>query len=382
MLNFPNVEAQMPSPEICRQRVRAFQEQLAAHNVDAYMILTAPDYHYFIGETRHQPRALIARSGDPILIAYESEKEEILEHTWIRDIRTFTNVGEMMRAVHDLTKELGIDAGAIALEYGFGTPAFLVDRFKQVNPKARLVPVTPLVAPLRMVKSVGEVALMREAARIAQIGIDAAIRALKPGITENEVAAEAEYAMRKAGAEGMAVGTLVNSGYRSNWLHGTATHKKIHPGELILIDVQPTYYGYCADLARPVVLGKPTAEQTQLAQAYITARQAALKLLKPGISPRMLDMTMAAALKPSGYDTHWVRGLVHGIGLAFEETPMPTIIPPEGNVALPPGAVLSVGHSVLTVPAIGGVRFEDMVLVTESGWEPLSTFTDSITVVE
>ena len=109
-----------------------------------------------------------------------------------------------------------------------------------------------------MVKDPDEVALVRESARIAGGGMAAAVRCLSPGVSENEVGAEIEYAMRKAGGHGVAVPVFVNSGVRSGWLHGTVSNKKVERGDLVVVDVVPRRRGYCAAMTRTFVVGSAT----------------------------------------------------------------------------------------------------------------------------
>ncbi|MCL5958957.1 MAG: Xaa-Pro peptidase family protein [Chloroflexi bacterium] len=355
-------------------RVRRAQELMAQNNIDALMLLNHDEYIYFIGEDRSQPRAIVPREGEPAIIVFREELQEARQNIGAKDIRTFSGLAEQMKTVVTLLKEFGAENGRVGVEMGFGTPLFLVERFQRANPKVHIVDSEPVIGPLRMIKTAEEMALLGKAARIAEVGMKAAIDAIREGVTENEVAAEAEYAMRKAGGHGVAVPTFVNSGYRSGWLHGSSTDKRILPGELILLDVVPVHAGYCGNLARTVVLGEPEESQLNLFAIYQAAQQAALDAIKPGVKNIELDRAAERVVTQSGYGKHYVRGISHGIGLMFEETPAPTISPAHAQVELQAGMVITAGHSVLSVPGIGGVRLEDMVVVTEEGWEPLTEF--------
>jgi Xaa-Pro aminopeptidase len=197
-------------------------------------------------------------------------------------------------------------------------------------------------------------------------------------VTENDVAAEAEYAMRKAGGHGTATPVFVNSGVRSGWLHGTATDKAIEEGDLVVIDLVPRYQGYCANLCRSFVVGSPTQQQRELFDVYKKGQDAGVRALLPGTRMKDVDRAAKAPFDEAGYGDLYVFGFSHGIGLAFEETPAPTIHPGHSTVEIGEGMTLTAGHTVLSVPGLGGVRLEDTFHVTSAGATPLTHFESSL----
>jgi Xaa-Pro dipeptidase len=354
---------------INKDRLQRAQDRMRQRDIDAYLILTHDDYLYFFGEDRYQPRAVIPAEGLPIVIAFRGEEDDIRGKFGVDDIRVFGSVGQQIKDVvlvmHNLAGEK--TALIVGVQMGFSTPAFLLTMFQKANPEAEVVDIAPVMDELRMVKDSGEVALVRRAGEIASIGMLAAVKALKPGVTEIEVAAEAEYAMRKAGGYGTATPVFVNSGVRSGWLHGTATDKKIAQGELVVIDLVPRYKGYCANLCRTYVVGTPTRQQKELFDMYKEAQAEGIKALRPGAHMRDVDTSAKAVFGRAGYADQYVSGISHGIGLGFEEKPAPTIHPADSGVEIRQGMTLTVGHSVLSVPGIGGIRLEDTFYVSADG---------------
>ena len=246
-----------------KKRIQKAQDRMKQQGIDAYLILTHDDYIYFFGEDRYQPRAVIPAEGPPIIVTFSGEEAEVRESIGASDVRIFGSVGQQIKDVVQVMRGMigNKDKLKVGVQMWFGTPAFLLNMFQKANPIVDVVDIASVMDELRMVKDKSEIALMQHAAVIAETGMEAAVNTLRPGITENEVAAEVEYAMRKAGGHGVATPVFVNSGIRSGWLHGTASDKEIEDGDLVVLDVVPKYKGYCANLCRTFVIGKPNPEQ-------------------------------------------------------------------------------------------------------------------------
>jgi Xaa-Pro aminopeptidase len=360
-------------------RIEKAQQGMQDQGIDAYLVLTHDDYIYFFGEDRYQPRAIVPARGEPILVVFQAELPEVQAKYPLEQVKLFATVGQQMRDVVETMKSLAAHKGpdgklTVGVQMGFATPAFLLNMFQKANPSVTITPINPVMDPLRLVKSPDEVALIQRAAEIADIGMRTAAQTLRPGLTENEVAAEVEYAMRKAGGHGVATPVFVNSGYRSAWLHGTASDKRIEAGDLVVLDLVPRYQGYCANLCRTFVMGDPTPDQQRLINTYREAMARGLEAMRPGAPIKAIDDAARPVYEANGLGEQFVFGLSHSIGLTFEEMPAPTIFPAHTTVPLQVGMTVTLGHSVLAVPGIGGVRFEDTFHLTDSGPVPLTRY--------
>ncbi len=340
------------------------------------MIMNHDDYIYFFSDLRVQPRAIIPASGPPILICFEAEKEELSEQIGDSEIKVFSHIGEQISNVREVFRELfeGPPPGMshrerprVGMQMWFHTPAFLADLFRNVNKQVELVPSDPVMDPLRMIKDEEEIDKMTKAQSIATKGMDTAKKLLKPGITGHELATEITYTMMKAGAEGTSTPMHINAGKRSCWIHGTVTRDPIREGDLVVIDLTPMYEGYCSNLARTFVIGKPGEMQQKLFDTYKEMHEAARKKLKPGNTPAQLDKSGKEICEQHGLGDYHIKGISHGIGLRFEENPASTIIPAHGKTILKKDMTVTVGHTILAVPGTGGVRFEDIFRVTDEG---------------
>ncbi len=309
------------------ERVQRAQERMRELGIDACLILTHDDYIYFFGEARFQPRAVIPAAGPHIIVTFVGEEAEVKASLGGADVRLFGTVGQQIKDVVGAMRELAGSRGEmiVGVQMWFSTPAFLLNLFQRANPMVKLVAIAPVMDELPLIKDDSEIALMRQAAEVAAVGMAAPIRWLKPGASENTVGAEIEYAMRQAGGEGVATPVFVNSGIRSGWLHGSATHQEIAAGDLVVVDLAPRYRGYCANLCRTFVIGAPTARQRELFDTYRRAPAAGVAAIRPGIRNRDIDAAARQVFAAAGYGDYYIPGISHRIGLDFEEMPRPPI---------------------------------------------------------
>jgi Xaa-Pro aminopeptidase len=357
-------------------RILEAQRRMKDNRIDAYMIMTHDDYNFFFGDVRHQPRAILPANGKPIVIAFRGEKEEIQQSMGMQDVRVFSTVGQQMKDVVNVMQEIKGDKPTMTVGFQmlFGTPAFLINLFSKMNPQIKVVDIAPVMEEMKLVKTAEEIALVRKASQIAVMGMAKAKEVLREGITENEVAAEAEYVMRKAGASGTATPIFVNSGVRSGWLHGTATDKIIAEGDLVVVDLVPKYKGYCSNICRTFIVGKADEHQREMHETYRKAQLAAITRLLAGKKMKDMDEAARAVFAEAGFGDYFVSGFGHGIGLNFEEKPMPTIVPGDISFVMRSNMLITAGHSILSVPGVGGVRMEDVFLIGENSSELLTQF--------
>lgn len=364
-------------------RIKKAQELMKQHGMMGIMIMNYDDFIYFFGDLRAQPRAIIPASGPPVIIGFSAEEEELKQQITNEEIRVFSHVGEQMSNVRDVFLKIfkGAPPGLshqgrpkVGMQMWFHTPAFLVDIFRKINKQVDLVPSDPVMDELRMVKDESEIEIMKMAQSIATKGMDVAKELLKPGITGHELATEITYAMMKAGAEGTSTPIHINSGKRSCWIHGSVTKDPIKKGDFVVVNLTPMFEGYCSNLARTFILGEPDETQKKLFDTYLELHEATRKELKPGNRVKDLDDMGKIICTKNGFGDYHLRGISHGIGLRFEENPASTIIPAHSRTKLQENMTITVGHTILAVPGIGGVRFEDVYRVTDNGGVALSSY--------
>jgi Xaa-Pro aminopeptidase len=238
---------------------------------------------------------------------------------------------------------------------------------KALHPAA-LVPVDG-IDRLRWVKDAEELAHIRAAASVVDAGFAHIQRFLRPGIREREVALELEFFMRRHGADKEAFESIVASGMRSSLPHGLASDKALAPGEFVTLDFGAVVRGYHSDCTRTVALGQASARQREIYTLVLTAQQAALDGLRPGLSGRDADFLARQVITAAGHGDHFGHSLGHGVGLAIHEGPL---LSPREDALLEAGMTVTVEPGVY-LPGWGGVRIEDLVLLTPTGCEVLTT---------
>ncbi|MBI5233937.1 MAG: aminopeptidase P family protein [Deltaproteobacteria bacterium] len=242
------------------------------------------------------------------------------------------------------------------------------DLKKALGPGTRLKPVAGFVEPQRRLKSPCEIALIRKAVDAADAALDKALKQIKTGVTEDFVSRVLEDAIRDEGAQGPAFEIIVASGERSAMAHARPTAKRIKKGEFLLIDMGAKFNGYHSDMTRTYVLGRPSVRQRNIYTVVKEAQLSAIQSIRPGKSARDIDAVARGFIRKAGYGRFFGHGTGHGIGLNVHESPN---ISPLSLDTVEQGMVFTVEPGVY-VPGLGGVRIEDMVLVTKTGCEVLT----------
>jgi len=197
---------------------------------------------------------------------------------------------------------------------------------------------------------------------------DVILKMTRPGVKESEVAAELEYAARKAGAEGMSFPTIIAGGTRSSLPHGRASEATIPSRGFVVCDFGVILAGYCSDMTRTMHVGRPTSEARRIYEAVRQAQQAAIEAVQPGVTAGEVDQAARKLLKKSNLDRYFTHSTGHGVGLEIHEPPR---IATGQEEILHPGMVITIEPGVY-IPGKFGVRIEDMVVVTERGCQVLT----------
>ncbi len=322
---------------------------------------------------------LLFRQGPPIMLCGPETREYALLASRLSDVRVlreFTHPDEdyPFSTIQSLAEIVGeaIPDPASVRRIGLAArglmSADLLGSFQASFPGAEWADVENAMCDVRARKSPAELAVIRYAYRIAEAGLNAGVDAIGVGATEREVAAEVESAMRRMGAEGTGIDTIVASGPHSRPILARSTFRAIQADELVLLTVAPRYEGYHAAIGRPVLVGNPGDEIRRAVEVARQAQEACFRAMRPGIEGRAVEALGRRVVEAAGMGPYFLYSGVHSVGVIEFEPP---IFGPSSSALFQPDMVISVDIPLFDAPW-GGLRIEDGFLITESGAERLN----------
>jgi Xaa-Pro aminopeptidase len=347
-------------------RVKALREGMKQTDINGYVVSNRKNVYYltgFMDIAGAELHLLIPLDGDATLItkplsftaASGSARNCHVQAVGIEE-KMADRLLQELRA-HGMSR-LGFDDLAISTYVTLG----------RALGEANLTQRQELIWALRRTKDEREIASMREAAELADVGVETGIEAVKPGVREYEVAAELEYAMRVRGSKGTAFETVVASGPRSALPHGVCGDRVIRKGDLVVLDLGAVCGEYRSDITRTVVAGTPSPTQRRMIRIVSEMQDTAFSQIHAGRSTRDVDTIARGMLTEEGYGRYFIHGLGHGVGLDIHEPPT---LSPQSVEVLEPGNVVTVEPGIY-IADFGGVRIEDTVRVNEAAGEKLT----------
>jgi Xaa-Pro aminopeptidase len=341
-------------------------------DVDA-LILFKPENTFYLSSffSTSYMYLLIPRDGTPVAVVsqleFEAAKNAIKEFSIVEAKKQ----EDFEKALSNIRKDLKIKR--LGFEEDFLT-VNVKEKLEKDNEGVAFVPASNIMKKLRSIKSRSEAEAIRKAVKITNEGFKRAIDVMTSGIKEYEVAAEAEYVMRKMGSSGTSFDTIIASGYRSAFPHGSCSDRKLKNGDLVVLDMGVRYKNYCSDMTRTRTVGSPNSKQEKLFQTVLNAQQKAIELIRPGVKASEIDEAARELIKKEGYGDFFVHSLGHGVGIEVHEYPS---ISSNSKDIIETGMVFTAEPGVY-IPNFGGCRIEDMVLVSKDGYELLSKSPQSL----
>jgi len=341
----------------------------AALGVDALVVAALPNVRYLTGFTGSNAIALVEPHRttlftDPRYSDQASREANCPSRTVKR--------GALILAVRKVLDRAGVRRiGFERNRASFAEHAALAYKLPR---RSTLVALDHAVEKLRMIKTPGEIAKIRASVEINSRAFERALARFQPSMTELDLAAEIDYQMRLAGADGPAFDTIVASGERAALPHAHPTRARIEANRLLLIDAGAMVEGYASDMTRVVAVGRIPAPLKRMYAAVREAQQAAIDAVGPGVSSRLVDRRARQTLKKYGMDREFVHSTGHGLGLEIHEPPR---LGRGESVKLAAGMAITIEPGVYRT-GVGGVRIEDTVVVTASGRETLTPTTKDL----
>ncbi len=345
-------------------RLKNVRSALQKARAAAFLETHLPNIYYLTGFTGDSA-ALLVEAGSVTL--FTDGRFTVQAKQEVPGARVRIHQGPMMPAIGEFLRRRG------KLRVGIAPSRINLASWNMLKKEARgtvlWVPMEGLVEGLRAVKDVTEISLIRDAARLGSEVMEAAIRLVKPGVTELDIAAEIGYRMRQKGASGESFDAIVAAGPRSALPHARPTDRRIGKNELVVLDLGAILCRYCSDLTRTVYVGRAPARVRRWYGAVLEAQGAAREAVRPGAPSGAVDAAARSVLQRSGFGQYFVHSTGHGIGLEIHEDPR---LARGQEKPLETGNVVTLEPGIY-VEGVGGIRIEDDVLVTPNGAEILTT---------
>ena len=331
--------------------------QLPEHGLDAMLVTSAPGERYAVG-FEGEGWVLVSRDGarystDGRYI--EAARQQV---TGAEIVLTERGQSHLALAREEIRrrglKRVGFESGRVSADE--------LGRWKDSLP-CELVAAQGLPDGLRASKDGEELAAMEKAQRITDEAFREILNFIRPGLTEQEVAARLVYELLRRGGRRVSFDPIVAAGANGSMPHAVPGETVIQPGMFVTMDFGCVYEGYCSDMTRTVAVGQPTDEMERVYHTVLEAQRAGIAAARAGVTG-----SARQAIQQAGYGSFFSHSFGHSLGLEIHESPNAS---PSEQTVFPAGAVISAEPGIY-LPGEFGVRIEDLVLVTEDGCEILN----------
>ena len=327
-------------------------------DLDAVLVSSAYNRRYLSGFTGSSGYLIITKTARYMLTDFryiEQGKEQCIAY----EIIDYYKKG-LLDTIEDILLKESISS------IGFEDSKLTVKEFEQLITKfesIKWIEMNNMIEEIRMIKDDSEIELIAHAASIGDAAFSHIIDYIKPGMTEIEVAIELEYYMKKNGASKLSFDSIVASGKRSSLPHAMPTNKVIEHGDFVTLDFGCIYKGYCSDMTRTIVIGEASDKQKEIYALVLKAQLNACNNIKAGIIGKVGDGYARDIIDKAGYRINFGHGLGHGLGLEVHEKPRLSLLSED---LIKENMIMSIEPGIY-IPGFGGVRIEDLVLITKDG---------------
>ncbi|MGL4344906.1 MAG: M24 family metallopeptidase [Cellulosilyticaceae bacterium] len=349
------------------ERIQALRTKLEALKIDAILIGSHANIAYLSGFTGSNGMLYISKTSHKLITDFRY-MEQAAQQAPQYEIVNQGSLGLIKSAIESALVEKIEHIGFESVHTNYST-------FKgfEAFEGIAFVPTEGVVESLRRIKDADEVAKIKKAESIGDLAFAKIISFLteghRHGLTETEVALEIERTMRMNGASGNSFSPIVAAGAKSSLCHAMPGADTFHHGDFVVMDFGCVYEGYCSDMTRTVVIGEASPKHLEIYGVVLKAQEAALAAIKPGMVCKEIDKIARDIITEAGYGEYFGHGLGHSLGVEIHENPR---FSASDDTVLEVGMVLTVEPGIY-VPGFGGVRIEDVIVVTETGIENLTS---------
>jgi len=360
----------LPTDEVHRKRIRRYRRAVfSSGGVEGALVTDLSNIRYLTGFSGSFAFLFLAPRKSVLVTdgRYETQVREEVEGASVR-----IESRKVFETVRDLCGRYGVS------RLGFEAAHVTVQLYQAIRrPGLRLRPLEATVEAARLRKDEAEVAAIRKAVSIAERAFLEVKPSIRPGARECDIAAALVHAVRRRGSQAVPFDPIVAAGRRSALPHARPTRRRLRRGDLVVVDWGAEWNGYFSDMTRTFLLGGGGGEKRRLCDIVLEAQASALRRARPGVGAREVDEAARSVIREAGYGLFFNHGTGHGVGLDVHEMPR---VSAQGRGRLEPGMVFTVEPGIY-VPTLGGVRIEDMVLMTEEGPKRLTRLPRSVEIL-
>jgi Xaa-Pro aminopeptidase len=354
-------------------RQKQFQQTLIDEDLDGFVVTHPANLRYLCGYTGSNG-LLLFLAGRRVFFTDGRYTQQAREE--VKGARVVISGGPLMPEAAKLVGSLS--AAAIGFEADLTTVAAAAQMKQVVTRRIEWKATSGLIMRQRVIKDADELRLIRDAVLLGARVYQQALKAVRPGVREMQVAGKLEFAARQAGADGMSFDTIVAAGKRGALPHGRASVQPIPRRGFVVIDSGVILRGYCSDMTRTVHVGWPSKVERGWYDAVLEAQLVGIAAIRPGVTAGEVDEAARSALRKAKLDRYFTHSTGHGVGLEIHEPPR---LGKKQAERLAPGMVVTIEPGIY-LPGKGGIRIEDMVVVTSAGCEVLTPVTKDLIEME
>ena len=334
-------------------------DKLSQYDLDAMLIVSEPGERYAVG-FQGEGYVLVTQEGsqystDGRYIEAAQKQVTGAEVVLTSRERSHLALARDFLAARGL-KRVGFESAAVSVAQH--------RRGQESVPKGcELIPAQELLDGLRASKDEEEIAAMLQAQKITDAAFGEILNYIRPGLTEQEVAARLVYELLRRGARKVSFDPIVAAGANGSMPHAVPGETEIQKGMFVTMDFGCVYDGYCSDMTRTVAVGQPTQEMERVYETVLAAQKAGIAAARAGMPGRELDAAARKVIEEAGYGDYFTHSFGHSLGLEIHESPNAS---PSETGPLPAGTVISAEPGIY-LPGRFGVRIEDVLVLEEGG---------------
>lgn len=352
------------------ERVNQFTKRMKKENIEASVLFNQSSIRYFTGFNMNQSSEsvlIIEQDGTVTYLVPKLDYKRAVHDCWIEKVYSFAEdtpdyLSPLRKLINRHWQTIGLEINRITVQH----MKYLEDVFK-----GELKSIDSLIEQQIKIKSEWEVSTIRKSANIANLTMNKVMGYIlnNKNVTEQEATGYAKYIMEKNGAENYSFQPFIMSGSEPSLPRRVSTNKTLNKGELILFDMGCIYDGYCSDITRTFSLGNVSQKQKEIHNIVFEAQKKSIEAIKPGRKAEEIDAIARDYISDCGYADYFPHLTGHGLGMSIHEFP---ILDQGEKATLEKNMVITIEPGIY-LPEVGAVRIEDMILITEDGYEYLTT---------